>query len=125
MARPLADSSGSAREQAGSEARNRRLSEPPTSDALRHNIDFAGAGDKVPFPDPATAPLGTDAEAGGSPPTRKERRLAAFHENAIGRLLEAARLKPDHEGEGWVTPFFIASIIASGVVIIVGALASM
>lgn len=101
------------------------VKEPPTSDAIRHNIDFAGAGDKVPFPDPAMAPLGTDAEAAGTPPNRQERRMAALHENTIGRLLRKARSKPDHEGEAWVTPVFIAGIIVSGVVIVVGALVSI
>jgi len=43
-----------------------------TIDRLRENIDSGLAGDKVPFPDPAAAPLGTDAEAGGHPPTPKE-----------------------------------------------------
>ncbi len=33
---------------------------------LREAIDDGRTGDKVPFPDPAAAPLGTDAEAGGS-----------------------------------------------------------
>jgi hypothetical protein len=44
-------------------------------DQLRARIDSGSAGDKVPFPDPAAAPLGTDAEAEGYPPTRRELRL--------------------------------------------------
>jgi hypothetical protein len=43
---------------------------PPTADRLRDEIDHGAAGDKVPFPDPAAAPLGTDDEAAGTPPTR-------------------------------------------------------
>ena len=38
---------------------------------LRNKIDHGGAGDKVAFPDPAAAPLGTDDEAAGHPPTRR------------------------------------------------------
>ena len=34
-------------------------------DRLRHDIDSGKTGDKVDFPDPSAAPLGTDAEAGG------------------------------------------------------------
>ena len=34
---------------------------------LRNKIDHGGAGDKVAFPDPAAAPLGTDDEAAGLP----------------------------------------------------------
>ena len=45
-----------------------------TTDRLRQEIDAGKAGDKQGFPDPAAAPLGTDAEAGGAPPTEAERR---------------------------------------------------
>jgi hypothetical protein len=34
---------------------------------LKHKIDSGQTGDKVAFPDPAMAPLGTDEEAGGNP----------------------------------------------------------
>lgn len=45
---------------------------PRTVDELRSAIDREGQGDKVDYPDPAAAPLGTDAEAGGHPPTPDE-----------------------------------------------------
>lgn len=48
---------------------------PKTADQLRSAIDREGQGDKVDFPDPAAAPLGTDAEAAGNPPTRQELKL--------------------------------------------------
>ncbi|OYU17791.1 MAG: hypothetical protein CFE34_13925 [Rhodobacteraceae bacterium PARR1] len=51
-----------------------------TADALRHGIDRGGAADKVAFPDPAAAPLGTDDEAAGFPPTREQVRMAAASE---------------------------------------------
>lgn len=44
----------------------------PTVDRLRHDIDRGRTGEKVDFPDPAAAPLGTDAEAAGRPPRRDE-----------------------------------------------------
>lgn len=34
---------------------------------LRDAIDRGQTGSKVPYPDPAAAPLGTDDEAGGAP----------------------------------------------------------
>lgn len=37
-----------------------------TADRHRIDIDRGRTGDKVPFPDPAAAPLGTDEEAGGN-----------------------------------------------------------
>jgi hypothetical protein len=49
----------------------------PTTDQLRDRIDQGATGEKIAAPDPAAAPLGTDAEAGGSPPTASERKLEA------------------------------------------------
>lgn len=52
----------------------------PTTDQIRHAIDSGRGGDKVAFPDPAAAPLGTDDEAAGTPPSAAERAQAARHE---------------------------------------------
>ena len=38
-----------------------------TTEQLRDDIDQGRTGDKVRFPDPAVAPLGTDEEASGTP----------------------------------------------------------
>jgi hypothetical protein len=46
----------------------------PTTDQLRSAIDSESTGEKVNFPDPAAAPLGTDAEAAGEPPSAAERK---------------------------------------------------
>ncbi len=46
-----------------------RAGKKATADQLRAGIDRGQAGDKVPFPDPAAAPLGTDDEAAGQPPS--------------------------------------------------------
>lgn len=43
---------------------------PPTTDRLRKDIDKGKTGEKVDWPDPAAAPLGTDAEAAGHPPAK-------------------------------------------------------
>jgi hypothetical protein len=48
----------------------------PSTDQLRHAIDSGRTGDKVDFPDPAAAPLGTDSEAGGTPPSPLQVRTA-------------------------------------------------
>lgn len=53
------------------------MSSIPTVDQLRDSIDGGATGEKVAHPDPAAVPLGTDAEAGGSPPTRQQRALEA------------------------------------------------
>ena len=56
----------------------------PTADRLRHAIDSGRTGDKVAFPDPAAAPLGTDDEAAGHAPTVDERAIAARAERRVG-----------------------------------------
>lgn len=90
----------------------------PTSDALRHGTDFARSGDKVPFPDPAMAPLGTDDEAAGRPPSRKERALAAETQMPSKAAAEAARKKPDHEGERWAGPVVIGVALICAIAIV-------
>ncbi len=47
---------------------NARKGRPPNVEMLRAAIDRGETGDKVPYPDPAAAPLGTDDEAAGTPP---------------------------------------------------------
>ena len=42
---------------------------PPTTSQLRHHIDTGRTGEKVAASDPAAAPLGTDDEAAGTPPS--------------------------------------------------------
>jgi len=49
----------------------------PTDEQIRAAIDSGQTGDKVAWPDPAAAPLGTDAEAGGVA-TSPEARRADF-----------------------------------------------
>jgi hypothetical protein len=51
-----------------------------TTEQLRIAIDRGHGGDKVDAVDPAAAPLGTDDEAGGTPNTAAQVRLAAQHE---------------------------------------------
>jgi hypothetical protein len=62
-----------------------RNDQPGTSDApspssLRHDLDSGRGRDKVPYPDPAAAPLGTDDEAAGTPVTEEQVRMAQRHE---------------------------------------------
>ena len=52
----------------------------PTSAQLRHGIASGQAGDKISNIDPAAAPLGTDDETGGNPPTKEQLTMAAAHE---------------------------------------------
>jgi hypothetical protein len=51
-----------------------------TAERLRADINRGRTGDKVPFHDPAAAPLGTDDEAGGTPPSAERVAMARAHE---------------------------------------------
>jgi len=51
-----------------------------TGEQLRAEIDAGKTGDKVAFPDPAAAPLVTDAEAGGHTTMFPSERRSAKHE---------------------------------------------
>src|SRR5690606_38234927 len=53
-----------------------------TSAQLKHDINSGLTGDKVNYFDPAAAPLGTDEEAGGSPPTPEEVHQARMAERS-------------------------------------------
>lgn len=70
-----------------------------TTEQLRIAIDQSGAGDKVDAGDPAAAPLGTDDEAGGTPNTAAQVRLAAAHE--VRAAPGGARQRSSGIGAAW------------------------
>jgi hypothetical protein len=84
-----------------------------TTEQLRISID-QGHG-KVDATDPAAAPLGTDDEAGGTPNTAAQVRLAAAHE--IRPNNKKQRIKGI--GHAW---WLIGICLFIGVSIIIGAL---
>ena len=71
----------------------------PTADRLREDINRGLTGDKVPFRDPAAAPLGTDDEAAGMPPTSEEIEMARAHE--IGGDASRAPAVTDERSRGY------------------------
>jgi hypothetical protein len=85
-------------------------------DELRAKIDRGETGDKVAFPDPAAAPLGTDAEAGGYPPTSQETEIALKEET---RPVSAEPTGPEQMEKYFVQPnpkkaivmFALASVV--------------
>jgi hypothetical protein len=67
----------------------------PTTARLKHDINRGRAGDKVDVFDPAAAPLGTDDEAAGTPPSREA--IAQAHEQEIGCApVSSERKDSDH-----------------------------
>jgi len=69
-----------------------------TTEQLRIAIDQGHAGSKVDATDPAAAPLGTDDEAGGTPNSTAQVRLAAAHEI---RGPSSARQRTNGIGAAW------------------------
>lgn len=67
----------------------RAAGDPGAAARLRRDIDAGRTGDKVAFPDPAAAPLGTDDEAAGTPVTPAQAELA--REAELGRDLPPPR----------------------------------
>jgi hypothetical protein len=68
-------------------------------DQLRAKIDSGLSGDKVAASDPAMVPLGTDDEAGGTPPTPDQ--VAMAYRQEVGRPASS----PKNErglGKGWL-----------------------
>jgi hypothetical protein len=85
------------------------------TEQLRIAIDQGHGGDKVDATDPAAAPLGTDDEAGGTPNTAAQVRLAAAHE--LRGHPNQDRQRTTGLGHAWwvigSTVFIGASIIAA------------
>jgi hypothetical protein len=88
-----------------------------TTEQLRIAIDQGHGGDKVDASDPAAAPLGTDDEAGGTPNSTSQVRVAAAHEVRAGT--SSARQRTSGLGAAW---WLIGFTLATGVSIIISVL---
>ncbi|GHA12341.1 hypothetical protein GCM10007989_03490 [Devosia pacifica] len=82
-------------------------------DKLRHDIDSGKTGDKVEAADPATVPLGTDAEASGNPPTSAQVRQA-----------EEPKRKNLHPREFNGFAIYIGLVVAVGTVLLLAGAAA-
>jgi hypothetical protein len=69
---------------------------PPNAAQLRGDIDKGRTGDKSAGLDPAAAPMETDAEAGGTPPSAAEIEQA--------RAAERRTVRPDTASDAKKTP---------------------
>ena len=82
---------------------------PPTADQLRADINRRQTGDKIPVLDAAAAPLDTDDEAAGTPPSPEA--------VAMARAAESSTLyRPPERGLGsvWILIGFI-TILATAI----------
>ena len=83
-----------------------------TTDKLRHHISRGKSGDKVDWPDPAAAPLGTDDEAAGRPPQPAE--IALAHETEITESPVTSEARGDN---GVIIFVSIVSALIAGVIL--------
>ena len=81
-----------------------------TASQLRGDIDSGRTGDKVDWPDPAAAPLGTDDEAAGRPPNASAVGAARRRENAGPATAATDRDRP---GAAWVQIGIVAVLAAA------------
>ena len=84
----------------------------PTSAKLKHDINRGRGGDKIVAIDPAAAPLGTDDEAAGTPPTWLQ--LTRVHRAEIGSGHSQS------SGADWGVPIYIALLITIACVVLGG-----
>jgi hypothetical protein len=86
-----------------------------TVEQLRADVDRGRAGDKVAWPDPAAAPLGSDDEAAGTPASPAAVALARDTQGACH--IEAPRAGLGHTWILIAVIVFVAAVfIAMGVV---------
>lgn len=77
---------------------------------LKDSIDRGLTGDKVAWPDPSAAPLGTDEEAAGAPSSPAAAAIALALETGRGLQLPAGTR--ERVGAAWI---LISVILAAGV----------
>jgi hypothetical protein len=86
------------------------MAQHSTVEQLRADVDRGRTGDKIDFPDPAAAPLGTDEEAAGTP---IDGRLVAQVRQVEGAASKRA-VRNRGLGAAWILIGFIA-VVATGI----------
>ena len=99
---------------------------PARSEELRRDIDSGRTGDKVPFRDPAAAPLGADDEAAGHPPSPEAVAGARAQETRAGGATHPNATEQDRDSfnaqQGRPWPFIgigLAVIVIGAIVVAV------
>jgi hypothetical protein len=92
----------------------------PTVAMLKGDIDSGRSGDKNPVFDPGLAPLGTDDEAAGTPPSSFQVALARRYEN-IERWIKGGQKTGDaHNKRDGFPIVYVSFIGAVGFILVVG-----
>ncbi len=89
---------------------------PANPDRLRQQIDRGEGGDKIDYPDPAAAPLGTDDEASGHPISAEQLRMAMEAETrSTGG---PSPLQSGRQENGRSNVLFVLGLVVCGVALI-------
>ena len=91
-----------------------------TSEPLRADIDSGRTHDMVAKSDPAAAPRGSDAEAGGAPPTAAEVAVARRHETGrrTAEKPSASRVAVQTTNRsGWWFSMVVAGVIVVAIIL--------
>ena len=85
-----------------------------TTEQLRSDVETGRTRDKVAYPDPAAAPLGTDAEAGGAPVPP---RVAEAERERASERREQPRIGPvpPQAQRPWMIGLIVAAAVAAGI----------
>src|SRR4051812_40035786 len=86
------------------------------TEQLRERIDHGETGDKVDYPDPAAAPLGTDDEAAGQPPREIE---PAPQRASDHPAIEAGTRKPEAGRHVMAVILSVAAVTAVALIAVV------
>lgn len=94
------------------------------AEQLRADIDRGRTGDKIPYGDPAGAPLGADDEAAGDAPSADAVKQARHAERATAPAQPpAAMARPDKIGRTWlhaVAFLVLLAVLVAGFVLVSG-----
>lgn len=91
---------------------------------LRDDIDRGATGEKAAFSDPAAVPLGTDAEAGGTPTDPAAMADAREAERAARDSSEPKKTPAELQrtrGPGIVVVIVLVAVLAIGLFLLLGA----
>jgi hypothetical protein len=80
-----------------------------TVEQLRSAIDSGRTGDKIPYPDPAAAPLGGDEEAAGTPLSRE--RVSMAMQAELQQRTSMRRRDASGVGAGWILMGVVAVLL--------------
>lgn len=99
------------------------MAQQPETGRYRKDVDAGRTGDKVAHPDPAAAPLETDAETGGAATGKRQLRETARQQRTAHQRA-ARRLTPEAQAGLWGLGATVV-LVAAGVLAAVASLSAL